>query len=57
MKTIWAVKETACYPNSFKVYPTNRGPGWDRNTPERFHPTPQEAQRMADKWNKEGRDS
>lgn len=35
-KTVWGVKETACFPACWKVYPVNRPESWERNDVENF---------------------
>lgn len=56
MKTdiIYKVRETVCFPNKYKVYPTRLGskPVRESNGVIYFHPTIESAQLMADNFNK-----
>lgn len=46
---IWTVKETACYPNSFKIVPSI---GKESNGVAFYFPTDDEAQSECDRRNK-----
>lgn len=45
----WKVKETACFPNKYKVYPSK---GKEQNGLIYFYPSFEEAKIYADKLNK-----
>lgn len=49
----WKVKETACFPNKYKVYPERRNnlPVKESNGLIYFYPTHELAQEYADKLN------